>query len=755
MKFIALTLATVTLAACGSSTAPDLGTAGQSAHGPSGPVPPPLVPRLPVQEAQCLPFLYADLQSALQPGGGSGYEGFGVSDITAQTANGAMAVAENGQGTLTVLKWPSPSYNDLLKYFTVNRDLPYAGALPNEGQFFGVIVDGKTYWLRDWEAQQSYSDMDSDAIVTRLRNASLGLTVVVRDVVAASLDVLVRRVEVEADDVAHRPTGLVAFENFQPTAMRVPGVNAWDWCAENLAEDRASFIAADDVIVHQSTPAPDVDAYADPPLPVVRSVAVGMGFDQPSAQHQVGLDAYWALPLPQASIGPLQDAYLDAADGVLSGNALGLGQTDGALIAPLEFNGTHAAVELYVAAGSDSLAVSSAIQQARVLGYERIAKTKRQQLLAELAGAPLPDTDDSSILRMAKRALILLLTSQDRNSGAIVAAISTQPPYGEDWPRDGTFFNRALLLARRYERVRAHNRFYVRTQSTLLRQPFGAVGPVPPGCWGMAYYADGMVGLPTQAWEIDECGLGGFTLFDLYAHTGRLDDLRSAWPAIERSAEFFVLCSDPLTGLQCPAVEDDDTAPPAATATGAMAGVLALDAAARAAETLGLPMQASRYRERRAQLAQAIDAQLWDEKCGCYTVHGDQAQDAVALLWPQPLRDPADLRMQGEAEHLWQMVAASIAAPGDGKQFGLYESAALLGAARIWRLSDPARLADIRRGLHWIADVQATPGTGLIGETWYDRGGHIQTDHAIPHLWEHTLFYLAALEAYGARAWTP
>src|SRR5687768_6916129 len=42
-------------------------------------------------------------------------EGYGPTDISAVTGNGHTSVALNQEGTVTVFKWPSPSYYDQIK----------------------------------------------------------------------------------------------------------------------------------------------------------------------------------------------------------------------------------------------------------------------------------------------------------------------------------------------------------------------------------------------------------------------------------------------------------------------------------------------------------------------------------------------------------------------------------------------------------------------------------------------------------------
>ena len=119
-------------------------------------------------------------------------------------------------------------------------------------------------------------------------------------------------------------------------------------------------------------------------------------------------------------------------------------------------------------------------------------------------------------------------------------------------------------------------------------------------------------------------------------------------------------------------------------------------------------------------------------------------------LWPAELAPADRSRLADHAEYCWRELEPTFRAPASDRTFGLYESKALIALARFWRRSDPAKLARVRRGIDWIAHVEATPDTHVLGETWRVARGRVLTYTATPHLWEHTLFYLAMLETYGA-----
>ena len=91
--------------------------------------------------------------------------------------------------------------------------------------------------------------------------------------------------------------------------------------------------------------------------------------------------------------------------------------------------------------------------------------------------------------------------------------MNTQGPYGEDWIRDGAFINWMLDRIGLHPGSPKHNLFYARVQ-TSAENP----SPIrPAGNWAMNSYSDGLDGAPIPC-EIDETGLGAWTLWDHYRH---------------------------------------------------------------------------------------------------------------------------------------------------------------------------------------------------------------------------------------------
>ena len=707
--------------------------------------------RLPVNAPQCAFGQFAP--GIVTP---EGYDGAGPTDVNAETANGRLAVGLNRRGTITVFRWPRPSHYNQIKYFTLDRSKPYFGAYPNEGAFLGVVVADpirRTIWLRDLPAfVQSYASPTEDRVVTTFTDSARGIVATLESLVDWDHDVFAEQITVSAPQ-ASRPQALVSFENLNLVVSKLPGLPGQDWCLAEQNVDAARYDRQADAIIHEKVA---VDVSTIKPS----SVAVAMGFGRASSGHQVGGDAYEPTAGPAGLAGPTLDAYQDAADGSLTGNDGYAGQTTGALETPLAFDAQSgiAAGEVYFAAAANADDALSALADARERGFPTMASAKSSALHDLLQTAPLPSTTDQKIVDLAERALVVDLTTASPE-GPIVAAITNQPPYAEDWLRDGSFINHAMDVAGFHHFVTRHNLFYASVQATLLEQPSGSLG-VPPGNWSMNYYNDGVNGGPIP-WEIDETGFGAWTLWDHYTFTCDRDYLSQVYPAIRRAADFLVACRDPQSGVQCRGTEDDNFAiGQQQTIHGAATTWLALASARDAANVLGFTADALRYQARLDDLGPAIDASLWDDANRNY---GGTYDFGSWIIWPARFHvdpgDPLHARILDHASYLWNGLADAFRAPDpSGPPNARYEGKGLLSLAELTH-SDPAAgyLDRVKQGLHWIAYTEATPDTGLLGETWFvdTQTQTVITNTGIPHLWEHSLFYLTALSAYGTPIYPP
>jgi hypothetical protein len=734
---------------------------------------------------------------------------YGPTDINAQTGNGRLSVALNREGTMTVFRWPFPSFYDQVKYFTTGRDEDDAIQVPpNEGAFLGLAVDTgdgfETTWLRDAEVVEQYyaSDRDdtdtaySDEVVTKYALSEAGLRVTVRDLVTREgeadpeLDALARQVRVvKRGNSPAEAVKLLAYENFNLVVEKRPQYPVQDWCTEESNQDLAGYDGDLDAIVHRKTG-------VDSSVGEERSVAVAMGFDGESTGHQVGGDAYEPAAAPVASEGSFRDAYDDASTGTLSGNSSYAGQTTGALSTTLDFGpgrGGVAEETVVFAAGAMPADAGEALATVRERGFRRLRAEKEAWFDGLLADAPLPDreamaetegVDADALLKLCRRSLATLVTiTEDTDNCATVASIATQAPYGEDWVRDGAFFNLVLEIVGLDEWVSTHNRWYADIQQAV-EDPEPTYPNTPPGNWLMNYYGDGVGGGPIP-YEIDETGYGIWTLYEHYAHLvdeekdGARDYLRDVYPAIQRAGDYLVRCRDPETGLQCPAWEDDRFAPRRATIVGAATVWLGLKSAKEAARALDHDGDADRYETRQHELGRAIDAELFDESTGAYGTAG-AGFPMAEVVWPvgfTPYTDPETdelvepgaeptvdnpyehPRIQSHLDAVYESIAPAFDAPApEGADTGQYEVKGLISLVKARReesgTGDVAgSQRDIFEGLDWIATEHATPDTHVMGEAWKvfegaDGEPEVRSIVSQPHAWEQILVYMCALEAF-------
>lgn len=708
---------------------------------------------------------------------------YGPTDVNAQTGNGGLSVAFNDAGTMTVFRWPHPSFYDQLKYFTTGRDEDgEIQVLPNEGAFLGLARDDgggfETTWLREATVVEQYyasdrADTDaeySDEVVTVY---ALGdqARAVVRDLVAADEDALVRHVRVvwqgPPDD---RPAmRLIAYENCNLVVSKYPQYPVQDWCTEETNRDLARYRPDADAVVHEQS---GVDASTGEQ----QSVAVAMGFRGASAGHQVGGDAYEPAAAPAGEAGPARDAYDDAAVLPLSGNDRYAGQTTGALTADLSFTGTVATETVVFASAGTPSGATAALDAVRGRSFGDVRAAKESWLTGLLDNAPLPDTDDETLLALCRRALVTLVTDAEATENrAVVASIATQAPYAEDWVRDGAFFNYVFGLVGLEEWAADRNRWYADVQQRA-DDPRPTHPNTPPGNWVMNYYGDGVAGGPIP-YEIDETGYGIWTLWNHYEQTGDADYLADVYPAIRRAADFLVECRDTETDLHCPTWEDDRFQPQRPTIVGAALvwlGLKAAKQAARSPDSPGTEAAATRYETRQHEVGRAIDRNLYGDVAGdgtgtpgygtrigfpmaevawpvCFTPYTDP--DTGELLPKPQVDDPlAHPRIESHLDTVWSSVEPAFedgeTLAREGPTTGQYEVKGLIPLAKARREHGPGTPGDVADGIDWLATEHATEGTHVMGEAWKVFDGEVRSIVSQPHAWEQVLVYLAALETY-------
>ncbi len=761
---------------------------------------------------------------------------FGATATHAQTGNGGLTVGVAETGDLTTFSWPSPSYYDQLDYRTASGEgaslLPRMGAAENDGVFAGLWYARATgesgmTWFRDspWENRQSYQSDTSAVVETVFRNDELGLSVTQRDVVGMSADVLARQFAVERDEGSDVLTiRLIHYLNLAPSLNKTPRYPLDDWYddgandfglvydaeLEALAAFRpqeGSLTLLDPLLTGApETPQEHQNVVAEGWPGVRQKVGEGVwilvgGGGSPD-QFQVGADA--EEPCRESTLWDTtpEDAYADAGDGQLSGWAAAGCQANGALGFTWSFatSGSDSAeFSLFLAAGSSYDSARTTLEAARLTSFATLAEETDAVWTEKLAVARLPESPDHpDVLPFSQRWLVSTLQGMDRETGAIVASISTQPPYRQDWPRDSAFIALALGAAGFSAEAEAHGRFLIRTQfQEGFTDEFGQV--TPRGAWAMNYYADGIPGgiIP---FEIDQTALATWSLWTtarfLPTDSGRRTWMLEARDSVVLAADLLSSCvpdtypysegsgtpqeairalldqgavptndEERIASLEagnyqdflpCLANEDDDLEEKQ-TLYGAHTVRLGLVAAAEMLEDMGQETaRATWYRSRAEELAEAMSGLWWDEPQGAWDPEGGRRD---WMLWPSPPYPADDPRALALVEETLASAQEDLNLLSSG---GSYVQKGVLTLARILAADSERLVEDISPLVDVLVEEMPTSGTRHLGETWCsidtDEDGvadAFQNHTATPHLWTASLAVLAAMAVYDSEVLGP
>lgn len=644
---------------------------------------------------------------------------FGPTNINAATGNGGMAVGVSREGDVTVLRWPTPSNFDHVDHLAVDFHEPRMGDKPTAGVFAGLIVDGAVTWLREapWAIGQGYFSDEDSVVVTAFDNSELDLIVRQLDFVIGEADVLVRRYELEPGPAC--PLGrieLVLFENLDPCNVKYPLVPVRDWLLDPLNDGAVEFDPETGILHHYR-----------PGSLLQLAIHFAVGADRTVSGWQCGIE--------EQSGGPELCALNDLADGSLSGNTSAGGQVDAALAVPVDLSMGADTATFYFAAGADCASAGALLERTRARSSDHWRNETSDWWGEWIGRAILPNTENEEIIRTAKRLLVSLRVGTDRDSGMIVASISGQPPYYVDWPRDGAVINHALDLVGYTEMVTAHNLYYARIQRDS-------------GSYWMNYNPDGTPGGPLPL-EVDGDGI---LLWELWEHASFLDEpgrgeyLEAVYPAIRKGADFLCSWRDPQTGLPLPSFELDSPVPKQ-TCVSAAAVLAGMKAAVAAGEAFGEePERLERWRERLAEITEAILAHYYDAEQGLFT---DDGWGGATLIWPAQIFPADHPAVQDLAGRLYEAQRPAIEMTAE---YGSYNGVAMDAVVHAWK-DYPARREELVEAVTVFMTVLPTPDTCHWGEGWIivegEEGPAFENHVAMPHLLTGAYHLIAAMMLFG------
>lgn len=460
-----------------------------------------------------------------------------------------------------------------------------------------------------------------------------------------------------------------------------------------------------------------------------------------------------------------EDTWTDLQDGELGGASLAAGETASSLRTTLAFDGDTATGAVVLSAARTAGGALTSLADAP--SPQAVADAATGAVVDWLATLRVPGAEGTLARRVAQRSLLNLRTGTDATTGAVVASITRQPPYGLDWPRDGAFFNVLLAASGQADLVDRRTSLYADWQRTEPVEPTPLVDPpapidprtgsdatYPAHAWEMNHYADGTPGGNVR-FEIDNTAFAVWTMVTQVGWTDQGPDayLRARWGAIRRGADLLAAWRDPETGLHAPAQEDDNPNLHQ-TLHGAATTFAALDVAARAARLLGEDDDAERWEDRATELRDAILDRLVDDEAGVFLRETEPRGPFAAsgrtptgttawAIWPMTVTPWDDPLVEAQLQADWDAIAPNLFLEDIGGAYYMKNTATIAAVRR----GDPAWDDRIDAAVEALA-AQATPDTHHFGEVMVvDGDGLPEQRVATPHLWEGTLFALTVLAA--------
>ncbi len=693
------------------------------------------------------------------------WEIFGPTRVNATVGNGSLSCGISRWGEVTVLRYPHTSHWDQLDYKTKegekNRDEKYFGALENQGAFFLLKIGNNIFSLRDIDVaniNQRYKDDDSAILITEYK-IQQG-TIKVYDFVHPTSDIFVRKVELDLQ--TNEDVYIIHYQNLAPTTIKVPKYPLQDWIDDTL-NDFGSFEKNKSVFhftpfllsreeqfqEYKKIKEKNYDEILKYASQITYGIFIGIkivggyefsaytGFDERCGGNR-------DLPdfLSESAFERLKKGDLSYKE-----KTFALCSADSFVASKVCQNGKcESPIFVIISAGSDLADVEKkvSLSQKDILGLETETENYWKNVAKRMKENRWYSKLTYPEARFCSRALISLFQVIDRETKAAVASLSTQPPYAEDWPRDGAYFNLFLDLAGFTELARERNLFYIKVQRKE------AEGNIPAGTWAMNFYADGMVGGPWD-FEIDQVG---FVLWSWINHLrfekseSKVEYMKKIYEPIKISAyEVLIGCKDENNNLHCPANEDDD---PRYTQT--MVGAGPLYAAMRMvidfASIYGDTKLMQDMKRRFVEYHEAILKNFTKE--GIFDISITDPHEGFSyVLFPAGFKFSGREQINDYADKVISLLNYNFS-PQRG--YILYEGKwilSLIYAAELLKYfsySDYQRLRDYaEKFLKILVEEVPTEGTYHMGEVAVYKNGRYENRIAIPHVWEATLTCMTAI----------
>lgn len=491
--------------------------------------------------------------------------------------NGNLLVGIDDQGQVRDLYFPYVGHANHV-----------SGASGNYRHRIGVYVDGIFSWLthHEWKIAIGADDETGFGGMTAT-NDRLGIRLRSLDGVHNEKNIFLRNVTVENLSTEERTVKLFFAQQFR--------------ISESRRGDTGFFDPRVNAIIH----------YKGHVTLLVNARANGIQF----SEYNIGL----------FGIEGKEGTYLDAEDGVLSGNPIEHGSVDSVLACEFHLSGKATQEVDYW------IVCATSIPEAHSLDEYVIAETPRRLLDSTKAywqaWTSKEETDlslfSSDLQTLYHRSLIIIRVHTDNRGGIIASSDTDMLHHGRDtysyvWPRDGAFIARALDIAGYTDTVQQFYRFMASCQE-------------PGGYMMHKYRSDGVLGSSWHPWfykgeprlpiQEDETALLIYTLWNHYEKNRDLEFIESLYnPCIEPAAQFLLEYIQPDTGLPQASFDLWEEKYGISTFTSA-ATVGALLAASRFARLLGKESDARSYQAVAERMQSAILEYLYDPELGMFVKH--------------------------------------------------------------------------------------------------------------------------------------
>ena len=710
------------------------------------------------------------------------FEGFGPTRMNAMVGNGGLSVGISQWGEVTVLRYPSPSFWDQLDFKTQfgeqSRELKYFGALRNQGAFFLLKKGNEIVELRDLsEIKQEYVSDDSTILKTEyvLQEEGLSGKITVEDFVHHSTDIFIRWVYPEITADGKEKIYIVHYQNFAPTTIKRPKFPTEDWIDDTLNDFAA--LSLGDAVLHFIPYFPDrrtmwdeyekiynfdfdkLKQYAENTTGIflMTKILYVDGGKRGNTINYVGFDGRCGgrreepIHKPEGAFSMIEkvgegdeNAFNSPSFSICSADSFNAAEMCGE-------DGSCRQVVFILSAGKTLEEARQNMEFAvKNIGMLRsdvenfwknrvVSKVKQREWYSLLSE---PEK------KLCTRAFISLMQATDRDSGATVASISTQPPYAEDWPRDGAYFNMYLDIAGFSELAKKRNLFYVMVQSKEEEEIAGET--IPAGTFRMNFYADGMVGGPWD-FEIDQVGFVVWSWANHIVNFSKGDSsfLEKVYPALKLSVyEVLIKCRSE-DGLQCLAHEDD-VPYKKITMVGSAMVYAGLKHALKVAELVGDHKFSSDIKRRIEELRSAMIERYSDGNAFVFSPSSTLAEGMPYLMVPANFDFPSDEWIIDYGRKIIDVLEFNFS-PERG--FLMYEGKwiiSLIASAEKLGVRYPDIVkkfrAEAEKYLRVLVEEVPT-STWHMGEAarYIPEKGRYENRIATPHIWQATLTCLTAI----------